>query len=1236
MNRDTLLGDLTAQVARGRLVVIAGTGVSISACGDQEVSGNEGSYAVARWDGLLLHGVDRCVHTEHVLDADEARIVRLQIKCANPDFLVSAAELVSGRLRGKSPGTYHRWLKDTVGELDPTHPEILNVLAAFPGVLATLNYDGLLEKAAGREPITWQDADKVEEVLRGDRTDAVVHLHGYYDKPDSVVLGLRSYIKVIEDPHTRSVLQLFTIDRTLLFVGCGGAVTDPNFARLIKWAKDAKRQTTHRHFLLCSERDADKLRADLQSAPWLHVVAYGDDHSRLLPFLMELQRAARSAPKSTPVRTRVRLSLDLPAYAKAVRDRYAMLKLERVDATGSYYRELELWHVFIPQNVRECQEYLPQVFELPKEHLRRLRESGQWEGGEMEADRLEDLRCRYLEQSPRNALDLVDDPGLPHLVLLGDPGSGKSSLLQALALQWADAPESQRAGLDLPLLVELRAYAQAQERGQTADFLHFIEHGYGIPFRLDDGALKEGLHDGRVRVFFDGLDEVFDPALREQVVIAIERFANEFPRARIIVTSRVIGYKGESLRGAGFRHFMLQDLDDEQIATFLDRWHRDTYRPADAAERDEKHSRLSQAIAESPAIQDLVGNPLLLTMAAILNRYRDLPRDRAELYEECAKLLLQQWKVEEALRADEDLKQDALAIGLREKQAILRRLAREMQNGSEGALGNMIESARLEVVIEETVRPLVKGNARAVTRALIRHLRERNFILCFAGGDSYAFVHRTFLEYFCADDLRARFDHEKSIDAEFLKREVYGRHWPDESWHEVLCLLAGLIHPSTVSGILEFLLAEPDPRLSCQHIFLAARCVGEVRNPVELGLVGERAMDRLRDLTRFDLPYYYQDYGEDARRVGEVHSRAVILAAAAGRNMPAVYRWLKAHAQSDDDPGVRQVAVRVWARGWKDHPETLSWLKTRAQSDEDPGVRQMALQELARGWKDDPETLPWLKACAGSDEDAQLSQTAVRELAQGWRDDPETLTILKTRAQSDDYPGVRQAALQELARGWKDDPETLSILRACAQSDEDRDARRTAVQELAQGWRDDPKTLPWLKARAQSDEDPYVRQAAVQELAQGWRDDPETLPWIKACVELDEDGDVRGTAVQGLAQGWRGDPKTLPWLKARVQSSQDADVRLAAVSELARGWKDDLETLPILKALAQSDGDGIARWIAVERLMWGWKDDPETLPILKAMARSDDDYFARVMAVEELARGWKDDPETLSIVKARV
>jgi predicted NACHT family NTPase len=72
-------------------------------------------------------------------------------------------------------------------------------------------------------------------------------------------------------------------------------------------------------------------------------------------------------------------------------------------------------------------------------------------------------------------------------------------------------------------------------------------------------------------------------------------------------------------------------------------------------------------------------------------------------------------------------------------------------------------------------------------------LRKRNFILCFLGydylgNDYYGFVHRTFLEYFCAWEFVNRFG-KHTLTEEQLKTEVYEEHWQDESWHEVLRLI---------------------------------------------------------------------------------------------------------------------------------------------------------------------------------------------------------------------------------------------------------------------------------------------------------------------------------------------------------------------------------------------------------------------------------------------------------------
>jgi len=165
-------------------------------------------------------------------------------------------------------------------------------------------------------------------------------------------------------------------------------------------------------------------------------------------------------------------------------------------------------------------------------------------------------------------------------------------------------------------------------------------------------------------------------------------------------------------------------------------------------------------------------------------------------------------------------------------------------------------------------------------------------------GRSYAFVHRTFLEYFCALEILERFEKYQTLTIEQLKKEIFS-HWKEESWHEVLCLLAGMIAPNFVTEILEYLLQQPDLQQTCHTIFLAARCVGEVRKPNELGSITGEVLDRVKALVRFNLNFFYQEWyqeWEEAQRVTPIRTRAVSMVSLIWRDAGDTRAWLKARA----------------------------------------------------------------------------------------------------------------------------------------------------------------------------------------------------------------------------------------------------------------------------------------------------------------------------------------------------
>ncbi|MEQ9236900.1 HEAT repeat domain-containing protein [Coleofasciculus sp. E2-BRE-01] len=956
--------------------------------------------------------------------------------------------------------------------------------------------------------------------------------------------------------------------------------------------------------------------------PYLKEVKSIVRNSRELKELLELE-ILESIEQQGRENAGIPPDFNLTKYQEGLRERYSNLNLSSLDTTGCAYNQLKLWRLFIPQNVRQVHQGLPQVYELPKEHQRRLRESNQLDA-DVSLEELTEYKQVYSQQSIRPIGEIINDnDNYPYLVILGDPGSGKSTLLQYLALDWANSTPNDANFHPIPLLIELRTYMRNRDAGQWKNFLEFFHDSSGIVCHLNQHQLVEQLKAGNALVMFDGLDEVFDPGKREDVITDIHRFTNDYPDVRVIVTSRVIGYKPQRLRDAQFYHFMLQDLEADQIQEFITRWHDLTF--TNQVDKQRKRERLQRAIDTSKAIRELAGNPLLLTMMAILNRNQELPRDRPELYNQASRVLLHQWDVERALVEHQQL--EIQTIDYKDKQAMLRQVAYQMQAAEKGLAGNLIAADELEQILTDYLKTLDINNPRVIARVMIKQLRERNFILCFMGADYYAFVHRTFLEYFCAWEYVWQFEKERTISLEDLKTEVFGKHWQDESWHEVLRLIVGMIEPKLAGEIIDYLRNQSGEAEKFINVFLAADCLSEVRNRSVIASTATQLLNQIKGLIQYDLPYCYEHYGEDFKLVLEIRSQAVAAIATTWHDSPDTLPWLKQKAQSDDDWVLRGAAVGELAQGWKDDPDTLPWLKQKAQSDDHWAVRYVAVQEIAQGWKNDPETLPWLKQKAESDDDSNVRRAAVQELAKGWKNDPDTLPWLKQQVQFNDNGLVRSAAVEALAKGWKNDPDTLPWLKQKAQFNDNGFVRSAAVEALAQGWKDDPDTLPLLKQKAQSDDDRAVRITAVRELAKGWRDDQDTLLLLKQKAQSDDDWFMREAAVKELAKSWKNDPDTLPILKQKAQSDNDSAVRSAAVQELGKGWQYEPWLFELLRDRALNDPfvreqewQNNPRQLAIEIIIKQYPNHPKTLPLLRDRAENDPDEKVREFAQKKLAQ----------------
>jgi len=378
----------------------------------------------------------------------------------------------------------------------------------------------------------------------------------------------------------------------------------------------------------------------------------------------------------------------------------------------------------------------------------------------------------------------------PRAVLLGEPGGGKTTFANMLALGHAtellgDADIGLRrlgrgwTGLPLvPIRVSLRHLAVSSEdfeRDPGDAIWAWVRRTLPVPIR--EGlwsALERHVLDDETLFVLDGYDEVPEGAdvgdgPRARVKSAILGLARAFPRARILLTSRIYAYRAPWTL-PDFQSTTLAPLsggEDGQQATFVDRWYRFRQRCTTGmtdADRDARAADLKTAIESRPDLEPLAERPLLLALMATLHAARGgtLPGNREALYGESVDLLLEQWQsakeVADPAAGEVRVIDESVAAFLRATpervHGALQRLAFEVHAHQDGG------DREADIPVGRLAEALA-GIAEGVGfEQIVEYVRNRAGLLNDHGDGIHRFPHRTFQEYLAARHLANQDDEE--------------------------------------------------------------------------------------------------------------------------------------------------------------------------------------------------------------------------------------------------------------------------------------------------------------------------------------------------------------------------------------------------------------------------------------------------------------------------------------------
>ncbi len=506
------------------------------------------------------------------------------------------------------------------------------------------------------------------------------------------------------------------------------------------------------------------------------------------------------------------------------------------------------------------------------------------------------------EREPRRRSAVEQLNTHTRLVLLGDPGGGKSTFVNFVALclagQALDKLEANLALLTSPLPPDEdeRRPGDKDEKPQPQPWTHgallpvrvilrdFAARGLPPPGQrasaehlwrfivaelksntLDEfaGHLKSELMARGGLLLLDGLDEVPEAEHRRaQLKQAVESFAATFGKCRILVTSRTYAYQKQDWRLQSFAEAVLAPFTPGQIQNFVDRWyaHIALLRGLNRDDAQGRAELLKRAIANSDRLSALAERPLLLTLMASLHAWRggSLPERREELYADTVDLLLDWWEKPKVVRdaaGRVSVQQPSLAEWLRVDKSKVRALLEELAfdaHASQPPIGSIGGQPGLQGTADVREGDLVSGlmrlsqNPDVNPARLVEYLSQRAGLLLPHGVGVFTFPHRTFQEYLAACYLT---DHDYPDKAADLARADLNR------WREVALLAGAKASRGSAATLWQLAEAlcyrEPDESSKAPDVIgahLAGQALAETAN---LERVSERDQPKLARVQRW-------------------------------------------------------------------------------------------------------------------------------------------------------------------------------------------------------------------------------------------------------------------------------------------------------------------------------------------------------------------------------------------------
>jgi len=376
------------------------------------------------------------------------------------------------------------------------------------------------------------------------------------------------------------------------------------------------------------------------------------------------------------------------------------------------------------------------------------------------------------------------------LVLVGEPGSGKSTIMKWLATRLAAEHDASNARV--PFLVELRQHTVLPELDNIAD--PFTD---GLAPPRPTRWAMDIIETGTGVLLLDGLDEA-RPDLRARLIPWIADLLKQYGRRglSVVLTSRP--HAVEAIDGAEhdgvFVRYDVQPMGRDDINQFIGVW----WKATQSQRRGEKFSslqQLKQRIIDNPVLVDLARNPLLAAVLCSLYcvRARRTATNRVDLYRDLTDMLLR--------RRDDDAGIPTL-LSLHHSRTIAQKIAMSFVDGysSTRSLEDVYELGR-------QIKRVVPALDEYGHKTLIDDVRHRSYLIrALPPDDDVDFWHNSFKEYLAACEINDEHREHDLMTRHATPASAQPTVVEDDAWTEVRHWACAVMGTTPASAVVNWLI----------------------------------------------------------------------------------------------------------------------------------------------------------------------------------------------------------------------------------------------------------------------------------------------------------------------------------------------------------------------------------------------------------------------------------------------